>query len=424
LSASKCLECKDPNSVPSLTSGCDCRPGYYKDSKSICQPCNVSCITCSDAFSCTLCNGTNTLVNSLSFCNCSKGYYITSTFPTVCEPCNSVCSSCLSASNCSECIQTAFLVGSSCFCKKGYGTLENNCTQTFFTVSVSVDQTNSVTLIFEESASLYASNLTLNLNNTNLNFTIDQQDQTTYCITPTYLADIPKNSQLKIKLDSLISKNNSLLYNTTLSVNLFETSSFSSQQKLQVKIAAAKALASQGATVGLSVALGLGFINLDPSSLFNFMNTAEIFYCTTLFNLNVDPVLSEFLIGMRVQSKIPKIFSYIMPEEEGSTIPTKYIKYGYSTNLFLLNTGSQLCFCFLLLFLTFGIVMLNKKEVCKKVLQPILPIFRYGVFLRFWVQTFLEILLSISVSIKYTQLKNTAQIVDFVLSIIALVRNS
>jgi Concanavalin A-like lectin/glucanases superfamily len=423
-SAFKCLECKDPNSVPSLTSGCDCNPGYYKDSNSICQPCNVSCITCSDALSCTLCNGTNTLVNSLSFCNCSQGYYIASTFPTVCKPCNSVCGSCSSASNCSECIKTAFLVDSSCFCKKGYGTLENSCTQTFFTVSVSVDQKNSLTLIFEESTSLYASNLTLDLNNTNLNFTIDQQDQTTYSITPTYLTDIPQNSQLKIKLDSLVSNNNSLLYNTTLSVNLFETSSFSSQQQLQVKIAAAKVLASQGATIGLSVALGLGFINLDPSSLFNFMNTAEIFYSTTLFNLNFDPILSEFLIGMRIQSKIPKIFSYIIPEEEGWTMSTKYIKYGYPTNLFLLNTGSQLCFLFLLLLLAFGIFILSKKEFFKKLLKPIVPIFRYGVFLRFWVQTFLEILLSISVSIKYTQLKNTVQIVDFVLSIFALVRNS
>jgi hypothetical protein len=54
---------------------------------------------------------------------------------------------------------------------------------------------------------------------------------------------------------------------------------------------------------------------LDAGFLFNFINTTEIFYFTTLFNLNFDPVLSEFLIGMRVQSKIPKIFSYIMPQE-------------------------------------------------------------------------------------------------------------
>jgi hypothetical protein len=419
-----CLTCKSANAVPSSLSGCNCNPGYYYDSNHTCQPCNINCITCSNSTSCTECNGTNTLVDSLNFCKCNQGYYIASTFPIVCKPCDSICSSCLSASNCSECIQTAFLVDSSCFCKTGYGTVENNCTQTFFTVSVAINQTNCLILIFEESISLYSSNLTLNLNNTNLDFTIDQKNEITYLITPTYLTDIPQNSELKIKLDSLVSKNNSLLYNTTLSINLFKTSSFSSQQELQVKIAAAKALASQGATVGLSITLGISFLNLDPTSLFNFINTAEIFYSTTLFNLNLDPVLYEFLIAMRLPSKTPKILSYIIPEEKGSSLPTKYIDYGYSTNLFLLNTRSQLSFFIVLLLLAFGIILLHKKAVCNKILKPIVPIFRYGIFLRFWVQTFLEILLCISVSIKYSQLKNTIQVIDFVLSIFALVTNN
>jgi hypothetical protein len=418
-----CLACASYSCYIGLPPSTSCTGSNYSNGIS-CSNCYPDCGTCSNAYQCLSCVANNASPDATQGCLCSAGYYNTTslTISSACQPCDSGCNSCSSASNCSECIQNAFLVDSSCFCKPGYGTLVNNCTQAFFKVSVTINQTNSLTLIFEEPTSLYLSNLTLSLNNTNLNFSIEKQDEKSYCITPDYLGDIPKKSNLKITLDPLVSKNNSLLFNTVLHIELLETSSFSSEKKNQVKIAAAKSLASQGTTVGLSITVGLSFVNLDFNSLFSFISTAEIFYSTALFNLNLDSVLLEFLIGMRIQSKVPNIFKYIIKEESGSSIPTKYITYGYSTNLFLLNVGIHLTLLALFLLQAGTLCALSMSTTFERKLKTIRQMFRYGIFLRFWVQTFLELLLVSSLGIRYSELNGPVQITDFILCIIVMVR--
>jgi hypothetical protein len=420
-SNSSCSECIENASL--INSECSCKARYYKGFDNICQPCSLNCLSCSDSVSCTECDGANTIVNNSNFCSCKDRYYVASRLPTICSPCGSLCKTCTSNSSCSECAENALLVNSECFCKPRYSEFWGNCIIKSFNVLLSINEKNSITLYFEEPLSivLSISNLTLTLQNTTLEFTITEKDNATYTITPNYLADIQKNSKLEIHLKPLLSINNSLLNNTFLSVVLFETSYISSQQRIQSQINSAENLGAQGAIIGLSIVIVIGGLHLNLASLFNFINTAEIFYSTVLFNINFDPALLNFLLSIRVQSKLPNFFRYFVTEKKGVDMLSIYKDYGYSTNLFILNAELHIIILTSLLAINFIFFFLSMIPRLKKNLTPILKLFEFRVFLRYWAQTFLDICLSTSLGIRYSNYQNLVQIIDFIFCICVLV---
>ena len=129
---------------------------------------------------------------------------------------------------------------------------------------------------------------------------------------------------------------------------------------MQSQVAAANKLSATGTQVTGGVTLSASVANFEPSSVFNFLNTAEMFYVVCLFNLDLYPVLSEFLAGMRIQSKFPNIYSYLFDESNGISMGSKYEKFGYSTNLILRNIGVQFTMLTITFFIFIIIELLNK----------------------------------------------------------------
>jgi Concanavalin A-like lectin/glucanases superfamily len=448
LVTSNCLDCSVCPKANSCLPSCAIAQYYYQSTNQ-CLQCASGCETCINSVNCSLCADSN-CINCTSFspsscADCFDGYELIN---SVCLPCNSssyfdnstktckqcagLCTSCLSETYCLGCANNSYLNSSyynkslllytnECVCNLGYSG-KIICTRNYFNATISINQTNSIILIFTEALSkLDISDLCITLNDVLLSFSIETADNTKYIITPNYLLDIQTGSSVKIKLNTLVSIHNSVLNSTTLSAELFKTSDKSEQKKLQARIDAAKGLAEKGAVIGVCAVLGASLINLDPTSLFGFLNTAEIYYSTYLFNLYLDPVLAEFFLGVRIQSKVPNPFTYFEKETNGARVPSDFISYGYSTNLFLLSGGVHIFIFMIFLALYTVLLILSANSSLKKLIKSILELFNYSVFLRFWVQTYLELLLISSVGIRYTELSNLTQIVDFLLCIIVLV---
>ena len=195
-------------------------------------------------------------------------------------------------------------------------------------------------------------------------------------------------------------------------------------QATKVKAAAAKAAAKTGTTAGTAVSLGLSLANFNPTSMFDFLNTAEILYSAYLLGVDMPLVLSEFLIGLRngVLSNFPNAFKYFINSDQGVPLNSKLQTYGYTSNLMILNAGpymTVLSFALLMLILC---LLVGLKPWCKNRLSKVIKYYRYGFFLRFWIQTFLEILTCCCIGIKYSKFENTTQVVDFCFCIVFIVR--
>ena len=239
-------------------------------------------------------------------------------------------------------------------------------------------------------------------------------------LTLLYNTTIMQSAQLVIRLpNKTTSIKNSLLDPTRYYIQLFEDNQAYLKHKLEQEMKRAKQMAYNGASIGLITVTGLSLFSWDPTTLFNFISTAELFYSSYLLDMRTYPVLEEFLIGLRLQSDIPNILKYFIPSSSGIDLPIKYVKYGFNSSLSLLNVGYHFTFLTCLLALSTVLALIRCKY--KKFLQFIVDKLKFGAFLRFWVQSNLEIFCSFGIGIRYIRFTNSVQICDFVLGIIFIV---
>ena len=415
---------------------------FYSQEEGRCLECPVDCPNaCADSRNCSLC-ADNYCVSCRSFeigtcTGCQDGYVVKESvcvpcssgefFDTnkkACEVCQGLCFTCFSAVGCFSCVSNSSLgTSNTCVCNLGFTGAECSERNTFY-ATASVFQNNTIKVIFSEpmGTPINTDNLQVFVGATTYNVTLDMLDTNTYLITLVNVGSISGDTMLTINfLGDIISANNSVLSPTTLKSKLFENLEMNLEYSIQSQAESAKTTAKLGTTIGLSAFLGISIINIDPNSFCNFMNTAELFYSAYLYNIELYPVLSEFLIGMRVESSLPNLFSYLVSEEMGSPLPSKYKNYGYATNILMLNTGVRLTVIFFAILLQISLSLLSINPWLKSKLAPVNKSFKYGIYLRFWIQLFFEFLTSISLGIPHYDLTSIPQCIDLSITCVILV---
>ncbi|OMJ81882.1 hypothetical protein SteCoe_17583 [Stentor coeruleus] len=437
---SSCQGCSFCPKKKSCIPSCDIGQ-YYDSSYKKCSSCPKECPdVCKSSDSCSLCADDNCTScktyekNSCIECvpelevidylcyPCTYGFYY-SYSTSHCEVCPKLCLNCTSETNCLDCKENSSLNSKSeCVCDMGYS-LFDTCVRKKFDVIITLSQENVATLIFEEAlnSSLKDSQLEISIDKKKVSFTISSDILSTYYITPEISDKVTKSSSLNITIfKNLVSVNNALFNGKQFVASLFVTDELIAEKKLEVKAKAAKATAKTGSTAGVSAALGISFMNFDPTSLFDFLNTAEMFYAVYLMNLNTNKVLSEFLLGLRIQDLLPNAYSYTVDFFEGEKMPIKFQKLGFKRNLVLINGGGQLTTLTIFVALWFIVFLFSKLEIFKPKLEKVLNTFKYSIFLRFWLQTYFELAIVSIFGLKYNKFANPTQIADAVVCLLII----
>ena len=377
---------------------------YYSSGNNSCIDCPIICSNCKNSSKCSLCADNNciqcTSYQQNSCILCETGYVVQNNLCVACNltsyydlssksclQCQGLCNACYSSSACITCLENSSLNSSnSCSCNFGY-TGSTICIRNNFTASISVDQTNAVYLTFSEPLSrpLQITDINALLNYSIIGFSIIEKTSSYFAINITFKKDVTATSnRVDIYfITNLTSTNNSLLVSSSLEVSLFTSSAIAAQIALQQQVAAAKTLASNGATVGISVVFGSSLMNLNPTSFFDFMNTAEILYSVYLFNIDLYPALTGFLLNLNPTTSIPNIYTFIVDASQSAEIPVKYNKYGYNSNLLVLNAGTESTTITIILSFFIIVSLLSCSSWIKKKLTRLLQYFKYGIFLRF-----------------------------------------
>ncbi|OMJ81599.1 hypothetical protein SteCoe_17909 [Stentor coeruleus] len=411
ISSSKCKDC--PNACP-----INCKSA---DTCNLCA--DFACIKCSsfDDMSCIECSEGYEVNNTVCE-KCDKGEYYENVSKK-CEKCPVECLSCKSTRICSECIENSSLSYNKCICNEGYN-LTSKCERNIFKASLSITQDNIITLFFSEdlSKTLEFSNLLLSIDEKAYSFQLEKLSSYSYKLTPELPNFLTKNSILKIKFTSnIISISNSLLSSDILSIQLFLTEEIKTKFKEEKIAKEAKSTAKLGITISLSITLGLTFLTFDPSSLFNFLNSAEMFYMTILFQQDINSVLLNFLLSLRTPDLLPSIYDQTVDKSKGAKMPLKLQDFGFESNLCILNAGTHLTAITLILIIFAFVKLFSYFKCLKTIMMKLNEFFRYKVFLRFWLQTYFELLIIGTFGIRYNNWENSIQIIDGTICIIILV---
>ena len=453
--SSTCSICKDSHALPGLL-GCNCISGYYNTSTltsgGSCLKCDSNCFSCTDLnecknnsfywdgtacfpceSSCLSCDGpTNCLSNTKS--QCENGYYSRSetcggVTTDHCFICDSTCFTCSGPyrNQCSSCHQNATLQSNqTCICNKGFS-WDSLCTRNKFSAFMSINSTNFITITFSEAlvTSLNSTYFEIKVWNESQNFKILIIDNLTILIQILFLKDVEKNTGLEVFiLHDVVSQENSLLSTFKFTAVLYpETSEILAQKALRQQIASVKTATYQGAAIGGAVLVSVCLLNFNFGYLFQFLNAAEIYLLIQNFNIDLDPVFLEFLSSLQSSFQVPSIFSFFVSNEAVVSIPTKYQNIGYSTSLIMINSGSNITLFigisgFLsLLWVIKGFWWLVTKRTIEKINRFLVC----RVFIRFWIQTVIDLSINSIVGIYLTKLENNNQIIDFLLSIFFIV---
>ena len=75
-------------------------------------------------------------------------------------------------------------------------------------------------------------------------------------------------------------------------------------------------------------------------------------------------------------------------------VPVKFKKFGYKSTFCLINIGIQITTLLAILVIWMIFYLLSRIKKLKGRLETVYDSLTYGIFLRFWLQTFLEVLIS------------------------------
>jgi hypothetical protein len=427
-----------------LPAGLDCIPRCNVTQFSldgICEDCPSNCkLGCKDHKTCSLCADDYCLecssYNTESCVVCDDGWVEdqglcvkckNTTFyqERSCVECIGLCITCESKDICTSCKNNSSVnKDKECVCDSGYTQDKATCKRKYFTFVFGIFQNNTIWVRFNESLEIKLSQIKLKISYSVLkSLNLVKLSSTLYNL-EIELEEIPtENSRVKINFISPIySTKNSLLLNKTIELDLFVTETAKEEQKIKVEEKKAKKTAETTAYVGASAAGAASLFSGDLNSIFTFLNIAEMIYSVYFFNMEIYSPLVEFLLGLRVHSSAPNIFKYIIASDLGIKLPKKYQKYGFKTNLLLLNCGIQ--FTFFLSFLAAFLVLfcLSKVNKFKNTVNPIYSYFKFGAFLRLLVQSYFDLLLACFAGLNFHDFSNFLQIFNFLFCLGLLVR--
>ena len=197
-----------------------------------------------------------------------------------------------------------------------------------------ISDKNIVNLIFLKplSNNLLIDDLNVMIDGTNIEFEVKKLDSKNYEIIPDSIKENQKLIQIKI-LHNLTSTDNSILNNFVFDHEIKVYQTASDLKSIEKKVENSKAMGKTGSISGVSLSAAVSLLNFDISPLFDFLNTAEIFYSVYLFNIDLSPILSEFLLSIRIQKSIPNLLEYIFNYKDNVNKDKKFNKFGYKSHL-------------------------------------------------------------------------------------------
>jgi len=400
-----------------------CEEGYFADQETFeCLKCYPNCRTCSgpEATDCLSCE--NAYLHEDGTCRtCPNGTYLEN---TECLECIELCADCISRNECTECIENAFLnPNSTCSCNKGFTSLNNTCecleglirdqVCTNFYSNLTCDNDNLLTLTFSEQlvSSLTKESIAIQLQNKSIEYTYSfkEVNNTKYEIDLDFETYVAEGEVVTLEFLSDINSTSGF----SLGVKQLETN-LSKYDPGKILFDKAKATAQTAGAVGGAMGGVSILINGNPADIWAMLNNIQLLSYLVMSNNPLTPTLRGFFEGLDVFQHISDLFSYLLELVTGKDSEEYKNKYSMTSEMFLVNAGSDFVILLLIL-LSWPIVwLLSKIPRLQERLKPVLREYKYNVFLRYWVQCYLELSMACFIQVSSVPDSETIGVVNFI----------
>ncbi|CAG9335769.1 unnamed protein product [Blepharisma stoltei] len=409
--------------------GCkDSLPNCNLCFNSICEHCtdyaSDTCTSCvQNAENATSCNCIDEygLSNDLTSCvECSIGKY---PHEGLCKNCPAQCTSCNNSTICFECVENAEMYENVCRCKTGYG--NTNCaTIAYFNASIKVNFDNTLNLTFSEDLlnPLLAIDVKIqisSLDESDFSYTISKINDAAWIIDLEAYVEIEKETELSVILNNSVSKTNAILIEQTLTGVLYYYDPYPNSNILSDF--SIQSSAAFKAFLGLNLAVS--FFTPNPSGFWSMISIMQVIYYLGLSKIPMSESFASFLEDLNAVRYFPNLFSAFIDYDEGISPYDEAVKFNYKSDIAFLNAGSDLTIFIITSVACIFIYAMIKisNSYISGALSAIFKYFKYSIFLRFWIQTYLDVGIAAILSLSYFSSENSVQISSSIFSIFFLI---
>ncbi|CAG9326438.1 unnamed protein product [Blepharisma stoltei] len=306
--------------------------------------------------------------------------------------CTQKCQKCTNETACVKCLNNTEIINGECVCLHGYnGT--NTCELLTFQASLKVDVDNSLYLTFTEELKFQLSygDFIINVEGkTNCKWYFEIQGPSKYFISIDFSSSVSAGT--KVILTFTNSSNIFSIYDAVLE-NISLEGSLYKYEYTSPYIETIAQQATAGSQIAVATSLISSFVTPNPSSLWSMTNVIEVLSFITLSGIPLSASVYTFLNNLNSFNIMPNIFEKYVDSSNGEKPYKQAYDYGYETNLFLLNCGSILTSLCIIVICFPIVAFLSKctyRWIGKKFTEQLRE-YKFSVFIRFWLESYIEI---------------------------------
>jgi hypothetical protein len=194
---------------------------------------------------------------------------------------------------------------------------------------------------------------------------------------------------INITFEKVYSSEGSQLRNYRLKAFLPKYSPVTINPSVQLALNYTPAIVQAATSISIGAAL-----TSNPSSAWILLNSIQLLSLLPLNSNNMTSSLRTFFFGFSGFNLLPNFLEYIFDSSSSSEPYLEARRYGIKSSVLFLNTGKSLSILIITLLIYPLVLCLskcNKGKITAKMIK-ILGNYKYSFFLRFWTQTFLELM--------------------------------
>ena len=313
----------------------------------------------------------------------------------VCIPCASLCLEC--NTECYVCVENAELDNNNtCLCNEGFNSSNNTCEKQLFNASIVVKSINLIEIKFSEPTKnelkVYEFELFVDNRTDFKSEYLKSISKTEYLFSLSFVNSVDEGTIIKVKINvtMLISTLGSQLNEYVLNGSLPSYTPIIISESIAAVLNSTTAMAQ---TV-VSSSIGASLMS-NPAAAWALLNSIQILIFLPINSNNMTQTIRTFLSGFSGYNILPNLVGSIFSSKASTEPYLEARRYGIASSVFLVNTGKILILfvvtCMLIPFI-FALSKFSSGKIAAKAIK-ILGNYRYGFFLRFWTQSYLELMI-------------------------------
>jgi len=332
-----------------------------------------------------------------------------------------LCVDCEDAEVCLSCVENASLTpDSKCQCNQGYSQNGRECQKEYFHATLQVKENNYLNLTFSSdlNASLSQNDIKITLSDPSIQFTysMEKNSKRSYYFSLEFNEYIQQGQGVTLSFlnhSSIRSSDENFLFEESLQGTLYEYDPEKQEEKQGARIG------SSVSEIGGSIALASGLAGPTASSFWSAINTIQILGLIPISGNSLTPKLKGLFRSFNDVGFMVNLFRVVFGSGATNNHQESY-KHGYDSGLFLVNAG-ELFSTILALVLLWPIVSILSKvriRFLRKKFQKLLKEYKYGVFVRFLLEGYLDLLVAGLIQLYLTPATEVLSLVNYTLGIV------